>query len=265
MVNSQNIRQATIHYSVSKIAILIPTWNNNQYLLPCVNSILAFTGEESHLYIVNNGDPENMKGVQPHDRITFLQQNRNLGWEGGLKAGLSESTEEFVIFMNDDTYVPMASKTWANDMLAYFKDPKVAAVGPSSNVVMGAQSIFAPLPALDATILKVKFLIGFCFMVRRSALDEVGGVDDSLPGGDDFDLSIRLRKSGHELLAARDILVYHHGFKTGERVNGGPNVSGGWNSVEMTEKTNFGLMRKHGLRSWMDAMNDQVIGVYGLH
>lgn len=243
-----------------QIAVICPTWNNNPYLIPCVRSIISMTDDSVHVYVVNNGEKENMVGLAS-PRVTILQQDRNRGWEGGLRAGLEASTEEFVVFMNDDTLIPLTSKGWLDKMFAYFKDPKVAAVGPSSNCVMGGQSIFSEIPP-DQSVLKSTFLIGFCMMVRRSALESVGGVDDSLPGGDDLDLSIRFRKNGYDILIDRNAFVYHHGFKTGERVNGGPNVDGGWNSVSMMEKTNFALINKHGLRTWMATMRSQILEVY---
>lgn len=240
---------------MSQIGVIIPTFNNNEYLIPCLTSILTPLATEDliHVYVVNNGDARNMEVIQ-HPRVTILQQKENLGWEGGLKAGLEVSKEEFVIFMNDDTFVPMPSLRWTNVMINRFVDPKVGAVGPSSNCVMGVQNIFAGISDC-VDILKVNFLIGFCLMVRRSALDAVGGVDDTLPGGDDLDLSIRLRKGGYELLCDRNVFVYHHGFKTGERVKGGPRVDGGWNSVTMSERTNWALIKKHGLRAYLECMN----------
>lgn len=243
---------------MSMVAIIIPTWNNNQYLIPCVNSILTPLATEDliHVYIVNNGDAENMKAID-HPQVTILQQKENLGWEGGLKAGLEASKEEFVVFMNDDTFVPLPSLRWVNQMLSHFSHPEVGAIGPSSNCVMGAQNIFSGMSyAYD--ILKVNFLIGFCMVVRRTALEDAGGVDDALPGGDDLDLSIRLRKKGYILAVDRNVLIYHHGFKTGERVKGGPDIAGGWNSMQMMERTNFALVEKHGLRTFLECMNQVV-------
>ena len=241
---------------MSLIGIIIPTWDNPQYLIPCVHSILNPLATEDliHVYIVNNGNPAYTEIFKDNPRVTILQQKENLGWEGGLKAGLAASKEEFVIFMNDDTFVPLASLRWCNNLLEHFKVPEVGAVGPSSNCVMGVQNIFSGIPA-NYSVIQVNFLIGFCLMVRRSALDAVGGVDDTLPGGDDLDLSIRLRKGGYFLLADRNTFVYHHGFKTGERVKGDASVVGGWNSIQMTERTNFALIRKHGLREYLDCMN----------
>lgn len=240
---------------MANIGIIIPTWNNNQYLIPCLNSILSPVGTEDilHVYVVNNGDPQNMDVIQ-HPRVTILQQTENLGWEGGLKAGLAASKEEFVMFMNDDTFIPLSSTRWTNVLLNDLANPLVGAVGPATNCVMGVQNIFAGIPE-RFDVLTVNFLIGFCMLLRRSTLNAVGGVDDGLPGGDDLDLSIRLRKAGYYLLCDRNVFVYHHGFKTGERVKGNQNVIGGWNSIEMTEKTNWALIQKHGLRAYLDCIN----------
>lgn len=239
---------------MSVAGIIIPTWDNPQYLYPCVQSMLRGMATEDilHIYIVNNGRPEFMEPFKGHPRITILQQEKNLGWEGGLKAGLKESKEEIVIFMNDDTFIPISSVLWINYLLGHFGDSRVGAVGPSSNCVMGVQNVFNEGPT---DVFAVNFLIGFCMAVRRSALDEVGGVDDALPGGDDLDLSIRLRKAGYQLLADKNAFVYHHGFKTGERVEGPPSVKGGWNSVDKIERTNWALITKHGLRAFMECMN----------
>ena len=221
-----------------------------QYVYPCVDSILSHQGTPGlyNVIIVNNGD----KGSIPeaaNPEITILEAGSNLGWEGGLKLGLSVSKAPYVIFMNDDTYIPISSQYWMVQMLNHFADPKVAAVGPSSNCVMGPQNVFIPCKSYSS--FPVNFLIGFCMMVRRSTLEEVGGVDDSLPyHGDDLDLSIRFRKAGYKMICDKNVFVYHHGFKTGGREFGSA-----WNSVEMTEKTNTHLIKKHGLKEFWQTVS----------
>jgi len=228
------------------VAVIIPTFNNPEYLIPCVVSIInnSITDDLVHIYVVNNGTSESVGPLLGNPLVTILQQDHNLGWEGGLKAGLSASKEKYVVFMNDDTFVPMSSRRWVNQMLNHFVYSDCAAVGPSSNVVMGSQQMFANL---RKTGLRVKFLIGFCMMVRRDYLEEAGGIDDTLPGGDDLDLSIRFRAIGKYLFCDREVFIYHHGFKTGLRLHGSD-----WNSAEMTERTHHALIRKHGLKAFLD-------------
>ena len=235
------------------VTIVIPTYNNQEFLKPCVVSILRnrATAGLFKLLIVNNGHPDSCNYLLGQDDIQVINAPSNLGWEGGIDLGIKNSRSPYVLFMNDDTLVPISSRLWINQLLQHFKDPRVGAVGPSSNTVMGFQNIFADTPF---HVFESKFLIGYCVLVRRSAFEEIGGMDMKLPGGDDLDWSIRLRDAGYKLLVDRTTFVYHHGFKTGERVNGSASTTNGWNSYEMYSKVNTALIKKHGFKKWWDVM-----------
>lgn len=230
--------------ALAPVDVIIPTVDNPGYLVPCVRSILEARGAYPpvRVLVVNNGAPGSVPLEAAAD-VRVIEAGRNLGWEGGLQRGLAESDAPFVVFANDDILVPAASMFWLRQLLSAFRDPRVGAAGPSSNCVMGLQSVFAPAPPTPHVV--VPYLIGFCLMLRRAALDAAGGVDATLPGGDDLDLSIRLRQAGFRLTACRNVFVYHHGFKTGERVHGAD-----WNSAAMQERTDNALIRKHGLAAW---------------
>lgn len=237
----------------AQCTIIIPTYDNPNFIVPCINSILTHTmaREVIKIVVVNNGTREIEDYLTKHPLVQIVHAGKNLGWEGGLKLGLQYADTPFVCFMNDDTYVPYSSNQWAIRCLAEFRNKDVAAVGPTSNIVRGAQNIFLDqFTGYHAPF--APFLIGLCMFVRKSDLEAAGGVDDTLPGGDDFDLSIRLRKLGKKLVICRDVFVFHHGFKTGERLRGTPDRPGGWNSQEMSENTNIALIRKHGFRSFIE-------------
>lgn len=245
---------------MSLITIIIPTFNNPQYIGPCVESILCHRSTPGlcEIIVVNNGDEKSVPAYT-NPEVKVIHTGKNLGWEGGLKEGLKHVKTPFVVLMNDDTYIPYSSAPWLLQMLERFADPAVAAVGPSSNVVMGPQNIF--IASTTDYAFQVNFLIGFCMMVRRDYLDAVGGIDDSMPNhGDDLDLSIRFRLAGYKLICDKSVFVYHHGFKTGQREHGSE-----WNSVAMTERTNTWLIKKHGLNNFWNHMSQPIVqggGVY---
>lgn len=234
--------------------IVIPTFNNFEYLQPCLQSILShsLTHGIFHITVVNNGHKESCNWIE-HPQVTVLSSGKNLGWEGGIKLGLENTEAPFVMFLNDDTFIPESSKLWMNVLLSHFQDKNVGAVGPASNVVMGFQNIFTTVPVHT---FERKFLIGFCYLVRRDAIEKAGGIDDSCPAADDFDMSIRIRKAGYKLVVERDVFVYHHGFKTGTRLMGDAQKRNGWNSFEQWEKGNHFIIRKHGFREWCETMRD---------
>lgn len=234
--------------------IIIPTYNNVIQLLDCVGSMLrGYYGQPIRIIIVNNGEgsfDRELSNVK--DYVKILTPGRNLGWEGGLKEGLKHSKSKYVIFANDDIFIPRSEIMWVRKLMQQMElYPKLGAIGPTTNVVMGQQNIWVG-PFGSLTI--VPYLIGFCVMVRRQALDEVGGIDDALPGGDDIDLSIRLRSAGWELGVKKDMFIFHHGFQTGNKLFGGPDKPNGWNSPQMTERTNDAIIRKHGFMSWWETM-----------
>ena len=236
------------------VTVIIPTFNGVDLVRGAVTSLLRNQATKNlmEILVINNGGHPNscdsLKGIKGVRVIDF---EKNKGWEGGIMRGMENSKSEFVVFFNDDAMIPASSKFWLNTLLQHMRDPQVAAVGPSSNVVMGLQNIFNDIPI---QIFESKFIIGFCVLMRRSAFEEIGGMDMDLPGGDDFDWSIRLRDKGYKIIVDRTVFVYHHGFKTGERVYGKPSDYNGWNSYERTEKTNLALIKKHGLKKWYDTM-----------
>jgi GT2 family glycosyltransferase len=237
------------------IDVIIPTYDNPEQLTQCVSSLMSCSlAWPIRIIIVNNGNPNTQitlpEGVV--DIKVVVPKGGNQGWTGGLIEGLKHSDSEFVLFANDDIFFPPASyKGLRNMVRLLLTDRSLAAVGPSSNCVMGLQNVWSPITTL---LTYVPFLIGFCMLVKRSALDEVGGIDPSFNTGDDIDLSIRFRDGGYRLVADQSTFVYHHGFQTGVRVYGDHNQSNGWNSAEMTRKTNEALIRKHGFLKWWHTM-----------
>ena len=103
-------------------------------------------------------------------------------------------------------------------------------------------------------------MIFCCVLLRRDNLIEVGGIDTTLPGGDDFDMSIRMKKAGKKILIAPECFLIHHAFKTGTRVKGDHTKPMGWNSQEMSDNTNRALIQKHGFKTWLDLIMRQSIG-----
>lgn len=233
------------------VSIIIPTWNLPEYFTPCVESI-AKTGVLDglcELIVVNNGI-QNMDFLKEWPNTKVLSPGKNLGWEGGLQYGLKHAQGDFICFQNDDTLIPKATQDFYSQLLWPFNDKNVAAVGPATTTAAGWHSVFSR--SAPRTLTEVTFLIFFTAMIRRSDLEAAGGIDTSAPGGDDLELCIRLRKMGKKVMVNPDAFIIHHAFKTGERVKGGPDKPGGWNSNEMIERTNRWIIQKHGFKAYME-------------
>lgn len=173
-------------------------------------------------------------------KLSVDKPGRNLGWTSALARTLPRVSEPYVLFLNDDTEFERVPDRLAL-MLSNFEDTKVGAVGPATGIAMGYQAFPGP------DVQDVKLLIGFCLLLRKSVLTEVGGVDESFGhGGDDLDLCARLTDAGYRLLLDRRVFVFHHAFKTGNRLFGNSRIPGGWNSAEMAKDVYDRISKKYG-------------------
>lgn len=235
--------------------ILLPTFNNAEYLIPCVESILMTKALDGlcKLIIINNGVQPVKEQFKLCKAIEVLEPGRNLGWEGGLKLGMERVDTPFVCFQNDDTFIPRASSSFYSQLLWPFNNTNIAAVGPTTTNASGLHSIYLRNPLWYPT--EVAYLIFFTVMLNTQYVKDAGGIELSPTGsGDDLDLSIRLRKMGKRLLINPDAFLVHHAYKTGEKVRGPATVAGGWNSQDMMEKTRKWLIQKHGFKTYMTTM-----------
>ena len=245
---------------MNEVAIIIPSMDNRVHLEPCLESLHKNTqGVDYRVYVVNNGTHDSCNWIDQPE-ILVLNGTGNIGWERGLQRGLDLATGPLALFLNDDVLFVRTQRDWLAHLVDDLADPVVAAAGPSSNLVAGPQSTTAQYPAPRY---QARFLIGFCMLVRRSALDAVGGIDTTLPGGDDIDLSIRLRQAGYTLVCDRRSFVYHYGYRTGQRVHGGPGTPGGWNSPLMISRTRDTLIAKHGDAAFNETWRNDPLGDYG--
>jgi len=221
--------------------------------MQCLVSLIKYTEYPFKVVVVNNDPSEDsrehwdaVERTTDFKDLSIIHLGSNKGWMGAINAGMEYVDTPLVCMMNDDLIFPPNSREFWR-CLARHLGGEVAAVGPSSNFVMGRQSIFE---LMAPPVLEVKYLIGFCLVLRTDVFREVGLLDEGLPGGDDLDLSIRLRKAGYTLVAEKEAYVHHIGSLTGQQVFGSY-----WNSAEQTDLTNNCLIRKHGLKAWFECAN----------
>ena len=242
-----------------KVAILLVTMDNREYAQRCLESLLVNTaGVPYHVHLVNNGIPGSCAWATD-DRVSVWEHGEDTSWTGGLVEGARHTDAPYLLFLNDDTVFGPAFGWWLAALCGYMHEPRVGAVGPSSNLVSGPQSImdvFAPMTY------RARYLISFCCLVRREALEAVGGFDPSMTDADDIDYSIRLRQGGWHLVGARGVYVYHHGFVTGNRLHGNRWAPGGYNSREWSARNWNLLVNRHGLEAVQEVYMPGTLGPY---
>ncbi|MDQ6784218.1 MAG: mycofactocin biosynthesis glycosyltransferase MftF, partial [Actinomycetota bacterium] len=137
---------------------------------------------------------------------------RNTGWR--------EAAGELVAFVDADVELPAS---WLATLVPHFDDPTVAAVAPRVVAVPGSASpawlaayeqARSPLdlgrhPALVGPRSPVPYVPTTALIVRRRALGDVGGFDESLRTGEDVDLVWRLVEAGWRVRYEPGVTVRH--------------------------------------------------------
>lgn len=161
--------------------------------------------------------------------IAFLPQAKNLGFAGGMNAGVAAAHGEWVCLVNSDTLFPPGA---LESLLATLDavPGKVAMVGPVTNAAGNGQRLPLPDVPIDrvasigeaAMRLPTRLITPtyrsdfFCVAVRRSVWQRLNGLDPVFGLGyyEDFDFSLRLAKAGFDQVIAEDVFVAHVGSAT---------------------------------------------------
>ncbi|MDY6953410.1 MAG: glycosyltransferase, partial [Thermodesulfobacteriota bacterium] len=210
-----------------KTSIIIVTYNSLADIRKCVDSIVRHTSFPYEIIVVDNvssdGTQDYLKTLK---RAKVILNATNNGFSRGCNQGIAQARGDYIVLLNPDT---MVTQGWDGRLMAHFQE-SVGAVGPVSNYVAGLQKVelysdekpsgHIDIKGLQDSLyqrnrgrsVETKLLIGFCFMIKREVIEDVGMLDEDLfLGNDDLELSLRLRNKGHKLLVATDTFVYHKG------------------------------------------------------
>jgi O-antigen biosynthesis protein len=210
-------------------SIVILTHDQLDYTRQCLDSIRRFTDEPYELIVVDNasfdGTLEYLR-AQPDVRLIANAENR--GFPAAANQGIAVAQGQQVLLLNNDTIVTTG---WLGRMLrALASDSDIGLVGPCSNRVSGAQQVEARYDdvsaldgfawdwgkAHDGIIEDSDRLIGFCLLIRRGLIDEIGVLDERFGIGcfEDDDYCRRALREGYRAVIARDAFVHHYGGRT---------------------------------------------------
>lgn len=211
------------------VSIIIPAFNQLAYCRGCIESLRRCTPRPHRLILVDNGSTD---GVSEYfDSVAgavVVHTGRNLGFAGGVNAGLARA-EGHAVLLNSDTVV---TPGWLERLeRALLSAPEIGLAGPRTNCAPGAQQIsglhLASVEAIEVFAAKlaqeqagrvtdVTRLVGFCLMIREEALQRIGLFDERFEIGnfEDDDYCTRARQAGYRLVLAEDCLVFHLGGRT---------------------------------------------------
>lgn len=233
------------------LRIVILSYNTRELLVSCLES-LAQDAEAPrwHVVVVDNASSDGSAQMvqERFPEVTVLQNPENRGFAAGNNVGCVGAQEPILLFLNSDTVVPPGAIGGLLRFLA--QHPRAVAVGPrllspDGTVQLSCGSFPGPLNTLlrglwldrllpgsrffgrpdlrwlDRTqTAPVEYLQGAALMIRREALEAVGGwPEEYFFYGEDADLCRRLWERGGEVWFHGAVSITHIGGASARKVS----------------------------------------------
>ena len=229
------------------ISVVIPLHGGEEDIKQCLDSLDICQDLLHQVIVIDNASPDKAaKIAKSYKFVQIIKNKANDGFAKASNQGLMASTGEVVLFLNSDTIVPRIALIRLIETLE--SSGSVGAVGPLTNACGHSQQIEPTYTSLDTLDLFAEdfanrdvddadapadMLVGFCLVVKHSALKEVGGFDEGFGLGtfEDNDLCYRIRRAGYRLLISSRSFVHHHGSKTLRRISRTP-----WNLLATNDR-----------------------------
>ena len=221
-----------------KLSVIIVNYNVKHYVAQCLLSVeRAVKGIDAEVFVVDNHSKDGSCAyLREHfPWINLIESNHNLGFACGNNIAIRQSVGEYVLLLNPDTIV-------AEDVLRQaieFMDSHENAGGVGV-MMHNADGTLAPesrraLPSPMVAFAKmcgkksryymshlpwdspqkIEIISGAFCMMRRSALDKIGLLDeDFFMYGEDIDISYRLLKEGYDNWYLPLPIVHYKGEST---------------------------------------------------
>lgn len=222
------------------IDVVILTWNDQADMVAAVQSVLASTGCEPTVIVVDNGSDPPAQVPDDH-RVRLVRNDENRGVPAGRNQGAALGAAPFVATLDSDAVVePTTLQRLLEPMLA---DPSIGAtcpvfVGHAPEHTAGRhpsilRKVARGLNLTDryasmrpasgdgaaSSSWDVEFAIGACQVIRRSVFDTMGGFQEGhLFGPEDIEFSTRLRHHGYRLVQVAGVGCHHVARRSHKRL-----------------------------------------------
>jgi glycosyltransferase involved in cell wall biosynthesis len=232
------IKYQRTNQSSYKYSILIPTWNNIEFLKVCINSLRRNSYYKAQIIvIINEGNDGTVEWIEGQNEIDYIYSKNNLGICYSLNIARSIIKSEYLVYVNDDMYV---LPDWDLELFT-----EIEHIGHKSFMLSGTmiEPVDTPNPCVivmdygknipdfkeelllrDYQKLFVNDWNGSTLpplILHIDMWDLVGGMSIEFSPGlySDPDLSMKLFKAGVRLFKGKgNSLVYHFGSKSTKRV-----------------------------------------------
>lgn len=235
------------------LSVVIVNWNTGDYLKECLKSLQPWLKPEAPLkvevLVVDNASSDGSTFLVQQDfpQVKLIANEENRGWAGGNNQGIQESRGRYILLLNPDTLLLPGS---LDHLVQFLEDhPEAGAVAPKllypDGTVqpslrsfpypcylfydsIGLSRLFPKSRKFSAyrmgyfqydKVVEVDQPMGSALLLRRSALEEVGLIDEDFPiFFNDVDWCYRAKQKGWKIYFLPEAQIIHYGGQSTRQV-----------------------------------------------
>jgi len=199
------------------VSVIIPAFNRIELLGRAVSSALNQTHHDIEVLVVDDGSQEDVKaalGAYDDVRLSYHRRDDNRGISAARNYGISLSKGKYLAFLDSDD-------AWKQDKIATQME-RFELKGAQYKVCYTNREI------IDDTTGKCVMITDYCkegdilsdllfepkmatssLMVQRDLMNEIGGFDERIHWGEDWDLYLRLTQHTPFACVKEALTLYH--------------------------------------------------------
>ena len=227
----------------ARVAVVIVVWNAKHYVMECLESLREHCEQAcSEVIVVDNastdGTPELVAEMFPEFKL--IRNPENFGFAKANNIGMAQSSAQYICLVNsdvkflDDSISPMVRYLDDHSGVGMLGPKMLAPTGEVRRSTMrfptvwnnfcrafGLDSLFKRSRLFGGMLMSdfdhqttapVEVLNGWFILVRRSAIERVGGLDPQFfMYGEDVDWSYRFWQAGEQVVFFAEAGAIHYG------------------------------------------------------
>jgi GT2 family glycosyltransferase/glycosyltransferase involved in cell wall biosynthesis/SAM-dependent methyltransferase len=224
------IDRAEIRDNDPRVSVIVVTYNNLDLTRACLDSIDEHSDYDPlEVIVVDNASTDGTREFLsewvtaiPNRRLILNDENR--GFAAANNQGLMVASGEYLVILNNDTYV---TPGWVRTLVKHLqRDKNLGLIGPVTNnigneakinIKYGSMAEMLPASARYTRrhigqTLPINTAAFFCVMMPRDVYMRTGPLDEAFGRGffEDDDYCRRIEQLKLRIVCAKDVFIHHH-------------------------------------------------------
>ena len=201
----------SINTSYPLVSIVIPCYNDGEYLLEAVNSALSQTYQSVEIIIIDDASCDEttayILSLISHPRIAIYRNEKNLHLSGTRNRGISLSNGKYILPLDADDMIDESYVQKAVEVIE--GNTSIGAVYCRADL-FGTQSGRWDLPDYSVDYMIMDNIVFASALFLKSDWEKVGGYSEKLKVGlEDYDFWLSILELDKEIFQIPEVLFYY--------------------------------------------------------